>query len=58
VISAPELASGATYTLYSGGSATGNVTDGLYQAGDYVDGAEYASFTLADVVTQIGSRVR
>jgi hypothetical protein len=58
VISAPELASGATYTLYSGGGATGSVTDEFYQAGDYASGAEYASFTLPELVTQIGSRVR
>lgn len=53
--SSPELASGATYSVYTGGSSTGAAADGLYQDGTYTPGSQYASFTVASVVTQLGS---
>ncbi len=56
--SSPELEQGATYTIFAGGSATGTANDGLYQDGTYTPGTEYETFTVASVVTQIGSRQR
>lgn len=56
--SSPELVAGASYSVYTGGSATGTVTDGWYQEATYTPGAEYASVTLAEGVTQIGERAQ
>jgi len=53
VISAPELEQGKTYTLYSGGSADGENTDGLYAGGSYSPGAEVVSVTLSEAATAI-----
>jgi hypothetical protein len=55
-ISSPDLAQGATYTVTSGGSATGAASDGWYPDGGASGGSEYATFTLADLVTQVGTR--
>ena len=52
--SSPALVQGETYTIYLGGTATGTVVDGLYQAGSYSGGSQYASFTVASAVTQLG----
>lgn len=52
--SSAALVTGATYELYLGGTATGTVTDGLYQNGSYTPGTPYTSFTIADTVTRIG----
>lgn len=56
--SSPELAEGAVYTIYTGGSTTGSGTDGWYQDGTYTGGTEYASVTLSEGVTTIGTRAR
>lgn len=53
--SAPELARGETYTIYAGGSATGTATNGLYTDGAYTPGAEFASFTISQPITVIGT---
>jgi hypothetical protein len=58
VLSAPELVAGETYTVYAGGSATGIVTSGWYQDAAYTPGTEYTSFTVADVVTTVGTGMR
>ena len=52
-VSSPELATGETYTVNLGGSASGTATDGLYDGG-YTPGTEYTSFTVSSVVTQVG----
>ena len=54
-ISSPDLASGETYTVYTGGSSTGATVDGLYQGGAYAPGSESASFTINSIVTTAGS---
>jgi hypothetical protein len=54
VLSSPELAEGASYEVYLGGSSTGTATGSLIQGGAYTPGTLYTSFTLSDVVTQIG----
>ena len=53
--SAPELARGETYTIYTGGSATGTATNGLYTDGVYTPGAEFATFTISQPITVIGT---
>ncbi|MHC1681512.1 MAG: carbohydrate-binding domain-containing protein [Clostridiaceae bacterium] len=51
VISSPELKKGESYTLYSGGSSTGTVTDGFYKDGKYENGTKVVSFTISNSVT-------
>lgn len=46
VLCSPQLKEGVTYIVYSGGSSTGTVTDGLYSGGTYTPGTELGSFTL------------
>ncbi len=53
VISTPELEQGKTYTLYSGGSASGENTDGLYTDGNYSAGTKVISVTLSGAATSI-----
>ncbi|MGB9915350.1 MAG: carbohydrate-binding domain-containing protein [Candidatus Bathyarchaeales archaeon] len=55
VFSMPELALGATYDVYIGGSHTGTLKDGLYLGGVYTPGTKYTTFTITSKVTQIGS---
>lgn len=55
VVSSPELVSGETYTIFTGGSSDGTVTNGVYEGGAYSDGTEYGTLTLTDVVTWLGS---
>ncbi len=54
VFSSPELVTGGTYEVYTGGSSDGTVTDGYYQGGTYSGGTLAASLTIASVVTQSG----
>jgi hypothetical protein len=46
VLCSPQMKEGVTYIVYSGGSSTGTVTDGLYSGGTYTPGTELGSFTL------------
>jgi hypothetical protein len=46
VFSSAQLEKGSTYIVYSGGSSTGTVTDGLYSGGTYTPGTELGNFTL------------
>jgi hypothetical protein len=55
VLSSPELADNSTYLVYTGGSSTGAVTDGLYSGGSYNAGTQVTSFTISGVVTTVGS---
>ncbi|PYI53743.1 carbohydrate-binding domain-containing protein [Paenibacillus flagellatus] len=50
VISSPSLKKDATYVLYTGGSASGSGTNGLYD-GEYRDGTKVVEFKLANAVT-------
>ena len=52
--SSPQLVNGETYTVYTGGSSTGAVTDGLYQGGTYTPGTQFTTFTVSSVVTTAG----
>ena len=53
VISLPDLTGGEGYTIYTGGTSTGTVTDGLYTNGSYAPGTEWASFTVESTVTSV-----
>jgi len=53
--SSPELENGETYTIYTGGSATGTAIDGLYQDGTYTAGNQEATATISSTVTTVGS---
>jgi hypothetical protein len=55
VLSSPKLNNGLTYVVYSGGSSTGTITDGLYSGGTYTAGAQVTSFTISSIVTGAGS---
>jgi hypothetical protein len=55
VLSSPELQNGETYIVYTRGSSTGTVTDGLYSGGTYTAGTQITSFTISSVVTSAGS---
>lgn len=55
VFSSPELESGTSYTIFSGGSSTGSVEDGLYLEATYTSGQQLTSFTISDAVTMIGA---
>lgn len=50
-IGSPELKKDGKYTLYSGGTATGGETNGLYEGGAYTGGTKVVSFQLASTVT-------
>lgn len=51
VISSPDLEKGKTYTLYSGGSSSEDVTGGWYKTGNYEGGSEVVSFELGETAT-------
>jgi hypothetical protein len=51
LLSSPELESGSTYVVYSGGSSSGTATDGLYSGGTYAAGSQVSSFTITSMVT-------
>ena len=53
VFSAPELRTGETYVVSTGGSAAGDETDGVYTA-TYTAGAEQARFTVQSPITTVG----
>lgn len=46
--SSPDLAAGASYEVYFGGSATGSEKDGLYTGGSYTAGTQAGSFTVSE----------
>ena len=53
--SSSGLVQGETYTVFTGGSSSGTVVDGLYQGGSYSGGTENSSFAPAGVVTTVGT---
>jgi hypothetical protein len=54
VISSPNIKTGTTYKVYTGGESTGTATDGLYSDGSYSGGTEGDSFTISSSVTTVG----
>ncbi|WP_410770341.1 carbohydrate-binding domain-containing protein [Fontibacillus sp. BL9] len=53
VISAPELKSGETYAIYTGGTSTGQAKNGLVEGGKLEGGTKIVSFTLGEAVTYV-----
>lgn len=52
MISAPGLTNGQTYSVYTGGSCTGTLKDGLYTGGTYSGGTLKKSVTISSKVTK------
>ncbi|MCM3441856.1 carbohydrate-binding domain-containing protein [Metabacillus halosaccharovorans] len=50
-ISSPELTKDASYTLYSGGTSTGEEADGLYTDGNVEGGTKVIDFAISETVT-------
>jgi len=55
LFSSADLVDGMTYTLFSGGSASGEGVNGLYVNSTYTGGTQLTSFTLTDRVTRLGA---
>lgn len=55
VLCSPELENGASYVVYTGGSSTGTVVDGLYSGGTYTGGTQSDGFTISSMVTGAGA---
>lgn len=58
VFSSPDLVTGSDYNLYTGGSAAGEVTDGLATMASYSSGSKYDSFSIDSILTTIGNVFR
>lgn len=54
VVSSPELKDGETYSIFTGGSSSGTLTDGLYLGGIYTPGTLVASFAVSSNVISSG----
>jgi hypothetical protein len=55
VLCSPKLQQGGTYSVYLGGSSTGNATDGLYTGGSYSGGTKNTDFTVSSILTSVGA---
>ncbi len=53
--SVPGLVNGDTYIVYTGGSTTAAVTDGLAQGEGYSPGSEAIRFTISSTITTAGN---
>lgn len=47
----PDLKNGSNYIVYSGGTSTGEATDGLYSGGTCTPEVQVTSFTISSAVT-------
>lgn len=56
--SSPELKTGTTYTVYSGGSVDSSETDGVYDNGSYSSGTVVGEFTVSSTLTVVGTQSR
>ena len=54
LISSPNIKTGTTYKVYTGGESTGTSDNGLYSGGSYSGGTEGDSFTVSSSVTNVG----
>ena len=55
VLSSDALTTGETYTVYTGGSASGSITDGLYADGSYTAGTLKGTFTVNSTITNFSA---
>ena len=53
IFAAPELSRGSTYRVYTGGSSTGTLVNGLYTGGTYSGGSLRITFTLSNVAQTV-----
>lgn len=53
IFTSPELKSGASYSIYTGGTDSGNNTNGLYLGGAFSGGTQKKSFTISGKVTSV-----
>jgi len=53
IFSSSALLSGATYSIYTGGTCTGTKVDGLYTGGTYSGGTLRKTFTVTSIVTSV-----
>jgi hypothetical protein len=53
VFSSPDLQSGSTYSVYTGGSYSGTSTGGIYTGGSYSGGTLKKSFVISAKVTNV-----
>ena len=53
IFSAPELSAGISYRLYTGGSSTGTVVNGLYSGGSYSGGTLRSTFNLTNMAQTV-----
>ena len=53
VFSSPQLKTGETYTVYVGGTASGESVNGYYTQTSVKDGTKYTEFTISEAVTYV-----
>jgi hypothetical protein len=53
VFSSSELKNGSTYSIYTGGTHSGTVKDGLYTAGTYLGGTLKKTFMINQKVMTV-----
>lgn len=53
IVSSSMLANGGTYSIYTGGTSTGNNNNGLYTGGSYTGGTLKKTFTINSIVTTV-----
>ena len=53
LFSSANLSTGASYSVYLGGTTVGENENGLYQKDDYTDGTQYTDFTISKTITVI-----
>lgn len=53
IYSSSSLKNGASYSIYTGGSSTGTLKDGLYSGGVYSGGTLKKTFTISSKITNV-----
>lgn len=56
VFSSSDLVAGVTYSVYTGGTASGMADSGLFEAGTYTPGTQVTDFTISGAATWIGGQ--
>lgn len=54
--SSSDLVAGATYSVYTGGTASGMADSDLFEAGTYTPGTQVTDFTVSSAITWIGGQ--
>ncbi len=55
LISSPELVIGESYSLFTGGSSSGEIDSNLYLNGEYQPGTELTQLTVDSIVATYGT---